>query len=761
MTKKLRFLFLLVSQVLIAQIPTADLVAQYNFDNGTLLEDAIAGADFIQTGTNLTELADRFEISATDAVTLNGDYLTRPDIEYSNNSLDHGNNQTISFWIKTTTNVSQRKTIIDDTSGRTSQADNDFAGYYIYLQNGRVGVSTRVEYAAPVGYRGTGMLASTMVDDGNWHHVAVLLLNDRVVATQKSRVIARMYIDGVDMGSASDEYTLPNGVTSIPVQSIDTNGNIVVGNNRNASLSSFYQYEDSIDDILFYNRNLSASDVLDLKNDRPIGITRLYVDALATGNNIGVSWTNAYTALQDALASARDGDEIWIAKGTYTPATSSRTASFTLLNNDLKIYGGFDGTETTLADRNTALIHTANATILSGDLQGNDNATVNLNDASRADNSYRVVWVVRENIEIDGVTISDGHANASSGSNRFGAGLWSRDDVANFSIRNSILKNNSALLGSALYLTADNSTYNINACVFENNMSSNVAAAIYAVPAASSTMDLTITNSLFNNNRTEDANGGSANGLSAVWARAFHGGSSIAATIVNNTFVNNSNGGTGNSDFATFGLSQQSGSFSSLTVANNIFWGNTDHNGNTALAFGKRTDANLASGLTIVNSIDEDGFSNIASANLTSTSTANPLFTNASSNDFTLQSGSPAVDSGNNSSLPAGITTDLSGNIRIFNTTVDMGAYEYNSTLGLGNVEAISSLKLYPNPTSSILNIKTNVAIENIAVYNLQGQKVLESTKDTIDVSTMAKGMYVIKVQTASGRFLIKRFIKE
>jgi hypothetical protein len=57
--------------------------------------------------------------------------------------------------------------------------------------------------------------------------------------------------------------------------------------------------------------------------------------------------------------------------------------------------------------------------------------------------------------------------------------------------------------------------------------------------------------------------------------------------------------------------------------------------------------------------------------------TSDPLFVDAENGDYHLQSGSPCIDVGDNSLVPAGTSTDLDGNPRIQNGTVDMGAYEF------------------------------------------------------------------------------------
>jgi hypothetical protein len=76
----------------------------------------------------------------------------------------------------------------------------------------------------------------------------------------------------------------------------------------------------------------------------------IYVKSGSTGN--GSAWNNAYGSLATAIAAAVAGDEIWVAAGTYKPTTGTdRTASFNLKNN-VGIYGGFAGTETTRNQRN-------------------------------------------------------------------------------------------------------------------------------------------------------------------------------------------------------------------------------------------------------------------------------------------------------------------------------------------------------------------------------------------------------------------------
>jgi len=99
-------------------------------------------------------------------------------------------------------------------------------------------------------------------------------------------------------------------------------------------------------------------------------------DAGGTVHN-GEGWGTAYKDLQTALDAAQPADpptEVWVAAGEYYPTVERtmndcRSVSFKMKDGVL-IYGGFDGTESVLTDRNPDV--NTNITTLSGDLADRD-----------------------------------------------------------------------------------------------------------------------------------------------------------------------------------------------------------------------------------------------------------------------------------------------------------------------------------------------------------------------------------------------------
>ncbi|WP_395065327.1 T9SS type A sorting domain-containing protein [Flavobacterium sp.] len=70
-------------------------------------------------------------------------------------------------------------------------------------------------------------------------------------------------------------------------------------------------------------------------------------------------------------------------------------------------------------------------------------------------------------------------------------------------------------------------------------------------------------------------------------------------------------------------------------------------------------------------------------------------------------------------------------------------------------------ITIYPNPTKDILNITSTTALQKTIIYNLLGAKVYEQLyNETIDVSSLSIGMYILQVFSEDGVFNSK-FVKE
>ena len=167
----------------------------------------------------------------------------------------------------------------------------------------------------------------------------------------------------------------------------------------------------------------------------------LYVNEKATGSNTGVSWVNAMRSLKEAVNKACPNvTQIWVAKGIYKPTTNnSRDSSFVMKNN-LTIYGGFTGTETSLSQRNIR----TNPTILSGDI-GIAN--------SNADNSYNVVRNISNGLNstaiLDGFIVTGGNGNGP-GFGSYGAGINNVNSTPSF-YNCSIIGNSADAYGGGMY----------------------------------------------------------------------------------------------------------------------------------------------------------------------------------------------------------------------------------------------------------------------------------------------------------------------
>lgn len=423
----------------------------------------------------------------------------------------------------------------------------------------------------------------------------------------------------------------------------------------------------------------------------------IYVDMNGPAGGDGKGWSTAYKYLQDGLATAKYGDQIRVADGTYTPDANSvlpngsgnRAATF-LLKSGVALYGGYAGFG--WPDPNERDIQLYEA-ILSGDLNANDGT----NFANYDENSYHVVTASEtdEATILDGFTITAGNANGLIAPLHLGAGMYNKN--SNLTVANCTLSRNVAIagptgMGAGMY-NENNSPTAAN-CIFIGNFST------YGSGMYNKNNSPKIINCSFSGNTATDSGGGMYNS------------DSVSVVVTNCTFSGNS---AGNQCGGMYNASDEL----AVTVANTILWDNTD-SGPTD------ESAQIAGSTPLINyCCVQDWTGGLGGTGNIGT---NPLFVDADGPDnvagteddnLHLTDGSPCIDAGSNTAVPADFADldadsntsertplDLDGRYRFvdhpdttdtgvsdppdYPEVVDMGSYEYeykiyvDSTAGLG-----------------------------------------------------------------------------
>ena len=90
----------------------------------------------------------------------------------------------------------------------------------------------------------------------------------------------------------------------------------------------------------------------------------------------------------------------------------------------------------------------------------------------------------------------------------------------------------------------------------------------------------------------------------------------------------------------------------------------------------------------------------------------------------------------------------------------EAASYNLDCNLSVNNTEK-SSVNLYPNPVKDILHFSEEVS--NVKITDLSGKTVkqISASGKSVNVSTLAKGVYIITATAKSGKTIIKKIIKE
>ncbi len=82
-------------------------------------------------------------------------------------------------------------------------------------------------------------------------------------------------------------------------------------------------------------------------------------------------------------------------------------------------------------------------------------------------------------------------------------------------------------------------------------------------------------------------------------------------------------------------------------------------------------------------------------------------------------------------------------------------------TLSVDEVDISDAFNLYPNPTTGIVNINTDLIIDLVEVYDIYGKLIkTEKNNQRIDIEKLAAGIYVAKIRSGNN-FGVKKIIKK
>jgi len=80
---------------------------------------------------------------------------------------------------------------------------------------------------------------------------------------------------------------------------------------------------------------------------------------------------------------------------------------------------------------------------------------------------------------------------------------------------------------------------------------------------------------------------------------------------------------------------------------------------------------------------------------------------------------------------------------------------------GLSTIETeMPGVRIYPNPSSSVVNIDHNEDLE-ITLFNILGQQILKTNSKTINISNLEKGTYVLITEDSNNTITNFKLIKK
>lgn len=130
--------------------------------------------------------------------------------------------------------------------------------------------------------------------------------------------------------------------------------------------------------------------------------------------------------------------------------------------------------------------------------------------------------------------------------------------------------------------------------------------------------------------------------------------------------------------------------------------------------------------------------------------------------DLTLQVNSPCIDAGITLST---VADDFNGTARPQGNAYDIGAFEaVAGSFVEPTLITTSDYLIYPNPTNGKLSIESKVPACFMTIFSIEGKPLvniaLHESVNSIDLSTLTSGIYIIKFENSSN-VIIRKLIKQ
>ncbi|GAB3999539.1 hypothetical protein GCM10028807_50050 [Spirosoma daeguense] len=518
-------------------------------------------------------------------------------------------------------------------------------------------------------------------------------------------------VTGVDSRGCSNTATASVTVNNVPTVSISASPSATITQGSSVTLTAVATGATA---FAWVTGSASSSIVVSLTTSTPYSVTArsgagctasasltitvipptcspiLYVTQQGAGLRDGSSWSNALGAnqLQIAINTAANcggNRQVWVATGTYKSTTGSdRTLSFSM-RNGVALYGGFAGTETALTDRPAINPVTGqpSSTTLSGDIGSLGNTS---------DNSFRVISNPAS-LSLTTTAVLDGFVITGGAGGSLGGGMF--NDASSPTIRNCSFVNNSVVVtssstsrGGAMY-NGNGSSPQLTNCSFQgNSISGSSGNASYgsAISNFTNSSPLLLNCSFVNNSVSGSANnfgGAMANNVSSnpqLINCSFLNNSAVGGTTTRGGAINN---GSSSPQLINCSFLSNSVSGASTNLGGAIANGNTSVQLTNCVLFnngGNNTFYNTTASVTATYSLLDDTVTGYTSDPTDLTASSSPF---ASTTSTQLATGSPAINTGSNQAYQSagGPATDLAGNARIQQNSIDMGAYEFQSCL--------------------------------------------------------------------------------